>query len=158
MIIGDQIRNSNITFLSEKWLYREIHPFIHAANRNAKWNFQWDFTEPLQFTKYETNQYYGWHQDQHPEPFLGRNNFFDNKIRKLSSTLLLTDEKEYKGGDLEFAFFGHPNLKKTQKSVCKTRKKGSIIIFPSFVWHRVKPVTKGVRHSLVSWSLGYPYK
>ena len=36
--------------------------------------------------------------------------------------------------------------------------KGSVIVFPSFVWHRVKPVTKGVRYSLVMWNLGYPFK
>jgi PKHD-type hydroxylase len=36
--------------------------------------------------------------------------------------------------------------------------KGSIIIFPSFVWHRVKPVTEGTRYSLVLWNLGKPYK
>ena len=36
--------------------------------------------------------------------------------------------------------------------------KGSVIVFPSFVWHRVKPVTKGVRYSLVAWSIGYPFK
>ena len=36
--------------------------------------------------------------------------------------------------------------------------KGSIIIFPSFVWHRVKPVTKGTRYSLVMWNLGKPFK
>ena len=36
--------------------------------------------------------------------------------------------------------------------------KGSIIVFPSFVWHRVKPVTKGTRYSLVMWNLGYPFK
>ena len=36
--------------------------------------------------------------------------------------------------------------------------KGSIVVFPSFVWHRVQPVTKGTRYSLVIWNLGYPFK
>ena len=37
-------------------------------------------------------------------------------------------------------------------------KKGGIVVFPSFVWHRVKPVTKGIRYSLVVWILGQPFK
>ena len=38
------------------------------------------------------------------------------------------------------------------------RKKGTVIVFPSFVWHRVKPVLSGTRYSLVCWSLGQPWK
>jgi PKHD-type hydroxylase len=44
------------------------------------------------------------------------------------------------------------------KQAKETLSKGSIIVFPSFVWHRVKPVTKGTRYSLVMWNLGYPFK
>jgi len=44
------------------------------------------------------------------------------------------------------------------KQVKQILPKGSIVVFPSFIWHRVKPVTKGVRYSLVMWSLGYPFK
>ena len=42
---------------------------------------------------------------------------------------------------------------------CKEiRPRGSIVVFPSFVWHRVKPVTSGTRYSLVIWNLGYPWR
>jgi len=44
------------------------------------------------------------------------------------------------------------------KGAISTELAGSVIIFPSFVWHRVKPVTKGIRHSLVCWNLGYPFR
>ena len=44
------------------------------------------------------------------------------------------------------------------KQVKEILSKGSIIVFPSFVWHRVKPVTKGTRYSIVMWNLGYPFK
>ena len=51
-------RDSNIVWLDERWIYREIQPYVHIANKNAGWNFQWDFSEACQFTKYKLNQYY----------------------------------------------------------------------------------------------------
>ena len=79
------------------------------------------------------------------------------KLRKLSMTVSLTDPDEYEGGDLEFYF--RNTDKGSQPRICEEiRKKGSVIIFPSFVWHRVKPVTKGIRHSLVCWNLGYSFR
>ena len=153
-----KLRDSNVVFIDEPWLYNQIFPFLRAANKNAKWNFELNWTEALQFTKYKKGQYYGWHVDQSDHPYTNRPPQMNGKIRKLSSSLILSDEKDYKGGELEFAFFSHPDRKKTYTQVCNIRKKGSIIVFPSFIWHRVKPVTKGVRYSLVSWSLGYPYR
>ena len=43
-------RNSDIVWLNERWIYKEVQPYIHQANKNANWNFEWDFTEPAQFT------------------------------------------------------------------------------------------------------------
>ena len=81
------------------------------------------------------------------------------KIRKLSVTVSLTDPKEYKGGELEFDFRNlDPDKKPNIRACTEILPKGSLVVFPSFVWHRVKPVTKGVRHSLVIWNLGYPFK
>jgi PKHD-type hydroxylase len=81
------------------------------------------------------------------------------KIRKLSVTVSLTDPKEYKGGELEFDFRNEdPDKKRAMRTCTEILPKGSVVVFPSFVWHRVKPVTKGVRHSLVIWNLGYPFK
>ena len=77
-------------------------------------------------------------------------------------TCQLTDKSEYEGGELEFDLRNYaPNNKNFINHVKTTNKmtsKGSIIVFPSFVWHRVKPVTKGTRYSLVIWNLGYPFK
>ena len=56
-------RNSDLVWLSEPWIYKEIHPYVHEANRLAGWNFEWDWTESCQFTKYKLNQYYDWHCD-----------------------------------------------------------------------------------------------
>jgi PKHD-type hydroxylase len=73
-------------------------------------------------------------------------------------TVSLTDKEEYVGGDLEFDFKDTKNNKKNIKICKEIWPKGSIVVFPSFVWHRVKPVTKGTRYSLVMWSIGAPFK
>ena len=155
-------RDSNVVWLNDPWIYRELHPYIHAANKNAGWNFQWDTSEQLQFTKYKLNQYYDWHQDSFNKPFDKPNTLDHGKIRKLSMTCQLTDSSEYEGGELEFDFRDYdPPQRDEAKHLIQAKQilsKGSIIVFPSFVWHRVKPVRKGVRYSLVMWNLGYPFK
>ena len=71
----------------------------------------------------------------------------------------LSDPKNYKGGDLEFDFRNVETGKKPNIRKCKELlPKGSIVVFPSYVWHRVTPVTKGTRYSLVIWNLGWPYR
>ena len=45
-------RDSDVVWISERWIYKEIHPYINKANRDAGWNFKWDFSEACQFTKY----------------------------------------------------------------------------------------------------------
>ena len=47
-------RKSDIVWMSDKWIYKEIHPYLHQANRNAGWNFEWDWSEACQFTEYKT--------------------------------------------------------------------------------------------------------
>ena len=155
-----KIRNSNITWLNDRWIYKEIQPYIHEANRLAGWNFNWDFSESCQFTKYKLNQFYDWHCDSWPNPYDNEKDLnFHGKIRKLSVTCSLSDSKDYKGGELEFDYRNNnPNKKNNFKKCKEILPKGSIVVFPSFVWHRVRPVTKGNRYSLVIWNLGYPYK
>ena len=71
----------------------------------------------------------------------------------------MSDPKEYKGGELEFDFRQYdPDKPRKIRTCTEILPKGSVVVFPSFVWHRVKPITKGIRHSLVLWSLGYPFK
>ena len=70
----------------------------------------------------------------------------------------MSDPKDYKGGELEFDFRNKkPNISSIQTCL-EILPKGSIVVFPSHIWHRVKPVTKGIRYSLVIWNLGYPFK
>ena len=137
-------RNSDLVWLNDPWIYKELHPYIHQANRAAGWNFDWDRSESCQFTKYKLNQYYDWHCDSWDKPY-------DRKS---------PDNPEH--GELEFDFRNYdPHMREEAKHLRQAKEilpKGSIIVFPSFVWHRVKPVTKGVRYSLVMWNLGYPFK
>ena len=151
-------RDSNIAWLNDRWIYKEIQPFIHQANRLANWNFDWDFSESCQFTKYGPGQHYGAHCDSWESPYANADNKDTfGKIRKLSVTCSLSDPSEYEGGELEFQFRNQDDPTPKKKGV-EILPRGSICVFPSFVWHEVKPVTKGVRYSLVIWSLGYPFR
>ena len=152
-------RNSNIAWLNDWWISKAILPFVDEANKEAGWNFDLEGSENFQFTKYGKTQHYDWHQDAWPNPYENHNNSnLNNKIRKLSVTCQLTDGNDYEGGNL---FFDTRNKDKKVKSLieCKdARNRGTIIVFPSFVWHKVKAVTKGIRYSLVVWTCGEMYK
>ena len=155
----NKIRNSNIVWLDDRWIYNEIHPYIHNANKNSGWNFQWDWSESCQFTIYKKKQFYDWHCDSWDSVYNRPENLNEhNKIRKLSVTVSLSDPKEYSGGLLQFDFRNSREGKPVIRDAIEILPKGSICVFPSFVWHRVTPVTKGTRKSLVIWNLGYPFK
>ena len=148
-------RDSDIVWLDDQWIYREIHPYVEQANANAGWNFEWNWTEQAQFTEYKIGQFYDWHCDSHPNTY--KEGPYKGKIRKLSCSILLNDPNEFVGGELEFDL--RNNIEGNNSMICKElSERGSIVIFPSFVWHRVKPVTSGKRFSLVTWHLGNPWK
>ena len=153
-------RDSNIIWMNDKWIYKEVHPYIHKANKNAGWNFEWDFSESCQFTIYKKGQYYDWHCDSWDKPYQKeQGDPSHGKVRKLSVTVTLSDPKDYKGGELEFDFRNlDPDKKRNVKKCTEILPKGSLVVFPSFVWHRVCPVKSGERNSLVIWNLGYPFQ
>ncbi|MCK6649860.1 MAG: 2OG-Fe(II) oxygenase, partial [Bacteroidia bacterium] len=70
--------------------------------------------------------------------------------RKLSISVQLSDAVEYEGGELQFMI--------NQNIVTAPKEKGTAIIFPSFALHRVLPVTKGNRMSIVGWIAGPAYR
>jgi PKHD-type hydroxylase len=152
-------RDSNVVWLNDRWIYKEIQPYIHKANKLAGWNFDWDFSESCQFTKYKLNQFYDWHCDSWDTPYANKDNKDTfGKVRKLSVTCSLSDPKDYEGGELEFDFRNMEPDKPVIRKCAEIVSRGSIVVFPSHVWHRVKPVTKGTRYSLVIWNLGYPFR
>ena len=147
----NKIRNSNVSWLNYFWIYKELRPFVWASNQAANWRYDYDEVESFQFTIYNSKekQHYDWHTDSGP-----RKNE-NGKIRKLSMTVALVDGSEYEGGDFEVNL-NEPN-KEAIHVIKPARLKGSVTIFPSFVWHRVTPVTSGTRYSLVNWHQGWPH-
>ena len=175
------VRDSDVTWLDDDWLYELICPKVREANMKSGWKYDIDTFESIQFTKYNSpTGFYGWHLDsagdwhavnQRYIPGIspdvktkngklpGKWTTDDNiigKVRKLSITINLSDESDYEGGLLKFDYGQHSD---TQFHTCNEIKpKGSMIVFPSYTYHCVTPVTKGTRYSLVMWCLGRPFK
>ena len=149
-----KVRNSKNSWLYPFWIYKELKPYIEASNKLGGWNFDYNIIENFQFTKYEGNQkqHYTWHADNATPD---ENN---QQVRKLSTILMLSDPKKFKGGDLEFYDYTPPKSKNKILKTDHLKHQGTIITFPSFVIHRVLPVTKGIRYSLVVWHKGPPLK
>jgi PKHD-type hydroxylase len=90
---------------------------------------------------------------------IGIFNWIIQNLFKLSMTVSLSNKTQYEGGELQFAH-GNDNLKEKNKKAITCKEifsKGSLVVFPSFIWHKVQPVTKGNRYSLVVWNLGNPF-
>jgi PKHD-type hydroxylase len=153
-------RDSLISFHgNENWIYNLINPIVLDVLYNkTNWNFQLDYPETFQFTEYGRNQHYHWHADSDGKPYSKGEKHVLNKIRKISVSLCLSDKKEYEGGELLFDFRNNVKKKSNIKSFDALKCKGSLVIFPSFVWHCVTPVTKGTRYSGVLWYLGNQFK
>jgi PKHD-type hydroxylase len=147
-LIKKRTRNSLVHWINEKWMYDLIHRFVGLSNQNAGWNFDVNFTEKVQFTKYKLNQHYTWHKDTQ---IAGDRN---EPIRKISSVIFLNNPKDYEGGEFQFKL----DNEKKQEIVNVKPDAGTVIVFPSFITHRVTPVTSGVRHTLVSWTKGPQFK
>lgn len=152
-----KIRKSNVAWLEDKWLYELITPYVTIANKNANWNFQVDWFENIQFTIYKKSQFYDWHQDCWDKPYEMPNPNYNGKIRKISATIQLSDPKDYKGGELVFDFRNKTNKSSNILKPKELLPQGTIVVFPSHIYHKVTPVTKGTRYSLVLWSLGNPW-
>ena len=150
-------RDSKIIWLNDQWIYELIQPYLNEANKAAMWNFNIDWNESLQFTVYKKEQHYTWHPDQSVNPYNNKKDLnFDGKIRKISMSLNLSDPSEYKGGELNFCW-KDKNMKDVIVKDKEFKQQGSLIFFPSFVWHKVSPITSGTRYSLVMWSIGKPF-
>ena len=126
-------------------MYKQIENQLSIVNLN---HFGFDgvtLTEPAQFTEYPKGGFYDWHMDLNAFGQDGQ-----NPIRKISMTLLLSDPKDFTGGDLMFSEMGD------KKPV--PLKQGQAIFFASFLRHKVAPVKKGIRRSMVMWFGGPPLK
>lgn len=142
--LDDATRITNVAFVPPvqqmTHIYEKLTDAVFLLN-DRNWNFDlFSFNEHLQFTEYNVGGKY----DQHVDTYYG------GAIRKLSVIVQLSDTNSYSGGDVEIF------LDKTPKPLPKMQ--GTVIAFPSYVMHRVTPVTHGTRHSLVGWVTGNPFK
>lgn len=157
-----EVRDSYITFdETPNFIFKEVNALVKKANKEAGWNFQIDYPETFQFTEYQLNQYYHWHQDCHNKPYENKPNpKLNGKIRKISVSICLTDKAEYEGGelllDLRNKDDDNGDVRNIHSHECMNYK-GSAAVFPSFTWHKVNPVTSGTRFSGVLWYVGNPY-
>lgn len=145
--LAQHVRRSEVFWLQQDTASRPIFDlvaqFVLKANQQV---FHLDlkgFGEPFQVATYrgEDSGFYGWHVD------IGAGRLAD---RKLSLVIPLTDPSEYEGGELQL-FYDH-------EPATVDMPLGRIVAFPSYVLHRVTPVTRGVRRTLAVWVSGPPYR
>ena len=117
-------------------------------NELCKWDFNIKSIEAIQFGIYGEGGRYDWHIDQQLKPLNG-------SVRKISMTLFMNDPDEYEGGEFDLELY-NPEKKPRYKTF--KLKKGLAIFFQSDRWHRVRPVSSGVRKSLVAWYSGPTFK
>ena len=139
------IRSSTIRWIDYRdprveWLVSQLGYMVKEANRQLYKLDLYGFTEKLQFTEYEgQGRHYDWHPDIGP----------NMSKRKISIVVQLSDEKDYEGGEL---------LINTGQLLVPSKSQGSVILFPSFLMHKVEPLRSGNRYSLVSWISGSTWR
>ena len=150
------IRKTSIHFIMNKdnKVNELTWNFLREANK-LQFNYDLTYFQAIQFAEYKNGGFYGWHQDANGiDP--------NNEIRKLSLSLILSDPNTFEGGELQFYNGGRP-MEDMGKITGKQIKKdiaaqGTVVVFDSRDWHRVQPVTKGVRYSIVCWTVGPNFK
>ena len=155
--IDESYRKTDVAFLLEQEdeMYPMVNHYINEAN-DLFFKYNIKYTEPVQFARYKDGGHYYWHQDFSPT--------LNGESRKLSLTMNLSDTNTYEGGRLEFFSSnndgGYSEVTVNGVTLSKERvkesvaKQGSVIVFDSRDWHRVTPITKGIRYSIVCWTVG----
>ena len=141
---------------------------IDMANKQCNWNHTWEYMENPQYTVYteqpdRQGDFYTWHTDAGPI-------YYGNGLhRKLSMTVQLSDQDDYEGGHFQWlephrqldrmtGTNPQVNMQDAIQTLSFSAKTiGSVVVFPSFLYHQVTPVLKGTRKSLVCWFTGKPY-
>lgn len=140
---GRKIRDSRICWVQPRqelsWLFGKLLQVCQQVNQQHFGMELFGFTEPLQVSEYGEGSYFDWHLD------LGNGR---HSVRKLSFVVQLSDPADYEGGDLEIMAGPEP--------YAFPRGRGAMALFPSYVLHRVTPVTAGTRLSAVGW-IGGPH-
>ena len=144
-VVDTKTRTSHISWIpfnKMPEMYSTLEQIVNKTNNN---HFGFDgvkITEQAQYTEYPSGGFYDWHMDS---DIVGIN---EPPVRKISMTCLLSHESEFEGGGLELMSDGK----------IARPKQGQAIFFASYIRHRVIPITKGVRKSLVMWFGGPSFK
>ena len=144
-VIDTKTRTSHISWIPFKKMvemYQNIEKIMKQTNGNHFGFDNMQITEMAQYTEYPEGGFYDWHIDSD----LNCQN--EPPVRKISMTCLLSPENEFEGGDLELM---------SENKVAKI-KQGHAVFFASFIRHRVAPVIRGNRKSLVMWFGGTPFR
>jgi PKHD-type hydroxylase len=143
MYARPSIRKSTIAWIDiaddSRWLYEKVWNTFQAVNRWFKFDLL-GLVDEIQFSRYSVDDGFGWHLDAGGG---------QTSTRKLSMSVQLCDDDEYSGGDLQVC--ACPQLD-------ARRRRGTIIVFPSFLAHCVTAITRGTRCSLVAWAHGPVFK
>jgi PKHD-type hydroxylase len=150
-LIEDTYRKSDIGFIysndETKWIFDSLLQLAAHLNNNY-YGYDLSGFDHFQYTEYNGE---GSKYDYHTDMIFGDQLRSDQLLpRKLSFSLILSNPDEYTGGDFE--------IQTSKKSDSVTQPRGRVIAFPSFVLHRVAPLTSGVRKSIVFWALGPKFK
>lgn len=121
------------------FIYTEIYKEAVKLFNFDLWPNLEDMREDIKIIKYNKGDYFDWHYDIFHEL---------TKTRKINFTIQLSDEDEYEGGDLEFF----------KLNIHKNKKRGTIILYPSYLPHRITPITKGIRYAIVGHLNGPQFK
>lgn len=138
-------RNCTLNWMApdseNRWVFDKLQKAFLDLN-DLYFKYDLEKFEPFQFCRYhhDRQEFYGKHID------CSRGNLDPSTSRKLSVTLQLSDAADYEGGDLLLHAADRPDI--------APRKKGMLVLFPSYVLHEVTPVTAGTRYSLVTWAHG----
>ena len=144
-MVEQSYRKSQIQWITTPFYTNLIFQIFQQCN--SEWEFDITSVEPLQLTKYVApDGHYDFHQDGNGYT---RENINDS-VRKLSMSCLLNDANDFDGVVL------HTNTSGGIDDI--EMNKGDIVVFPSYLMHRVTPVTRGERYSLVAWACGKPLK
>ncbi len=139
-LINKKVRDNKEVVINNEKLNNKLKMVFELANHSIfKYNIQ--EMEKVKILRYENGGKYKWHTDTGAK---------ETSTRKLTAVVQLSDETLYEGGDLEFGITDDSG----EKNYTAPRTRGSIIIFPSFLSHRVTPITKGRRYSLITWMNG----
>lgn len=134
-------KNARITNIYWEELLSPIGCVIQSyiVEANKYWGYNIQRLEKVQMSQYGLGGHYDWHMDSKAP--------VNNEQRKLSISILLNDN--FEGGKLEIESNKDENVLKCQ---------GDIVVFPSFLQHRVLPVTDGTRYTAVSWAYGPTFR